>query len=559
MPIQRIICNPPISIARLGESSVPLDAFSWIASEDPHVIGETQIKPQWTLDIQDDGSVIPRMPDRIVLKDSGQLRPVAPFIELWCDVGNDGDEDNWQRQPLTTSVLTAHGLNNANITFEISAMNLKVARRTGDPNHRYGTISPMQIRGDQHTPFTIHAGSLITNAAAIPMIPVDRSIALGRVQVIRPGIQPPDNAGVTWADDVNIETIRIRITPATGEFYGPPGSEQTVLPTSRSRGFSAVKAGNSFLNAAAGWAGATTERVTVRLGEPPSGLVSPGDTYDGAEQSGGNDPSLGIIDDTCEISLSVSIDQNSIGRPALTSTATVFCGPPDYSPDRRPFVSLADSFNDRSGTKDQRNLSITDDELDRWVEDLFERTYETVSLFNVDLWRASFATSLSASQQRASQIPNDQTVAPTRAMGGFDALRDGNISLSAPSTNQPLPVSQRARERHRNLSDIVALKRFIRENPNRFEELIRPAFFVADNENPGATTMQMPPFMRNSNAQPLTLTQWQYELLMEWQRRVLTGPVLVEEEALMPQTLSPAAEQRRARVLEQLNSATDPI
>ena len=35
--------------------------------------------------------------------------------------------------------------------------------------------------------------------------------------------------------------------------------------------------------------------------------------------------------------------------------------------------------------------------------------------------------------------------------------------------------------------------------------------------------MQMPPFMRNSNAEPLTLTEWQYDLVMEWQRRILAG------------------------------------
>ena len=36
--------------------------------------------------------------------------------------------------------------------------------------------------------------------------------------------------------------------------------------------------------------------------------------------------------------------------------------------------------------------------------------------------------------------------------------------------------------------------------------------------------MQMPPFMRASSADPLTLTYWQYNLLMEWADNVAASP-----------------------------------
>jgi len=87
------------------------------------------------------------------------------------------------------------------------------------------------------------------------------------------------------------------------------------------------------------------------------------------------------------------------------------------------------------------------------------------------------------------------------------------------------------------------------------DALIRQPYHSAAEEDGGATTMQMPPFMRNSNAQPLTLAVWQYELLMEWQRRVLAGPVTIEEEGGAPE-LTPAAAKRRAEVLRRLQNAT---
>src|SRR4051812_22391284 len=102
-----------------------MDAFSWVASEEPHLMGETQIRPEWTLDVQSDGSVVSRKPERLVLKDEGRIRPVAPFLELWCDRGDDGDAAGWIRQPLTSSLLAAERLNLAALSFTVTAMNRK--------------------------------------------------------------------------------------------------------------------------------------------------------------------------------------------------------------------------------------------------------------------------------------------------------------------------------------------------------------------------------------------------------------------------------------------------
>ncbi|HEX2481319.1 MAG TPA: hypothetical protein VHQ69_05505, partial [Methylomirabilota bacterium] len=86
-------------------------------------------------------------------------------------------------------------------------------------------------------------------------------------------------------------------------------------------------------------------------------------------------------------------------------------------------------------------------------------------------------------------------------------------------------------------------------------QLVRAPFEVEPPENPNQTTMRMPPFMRQSNAEPLTLAAWQYELLMEWVRAVETSPqVAARRLALRPaaRRMPDAAARRRAEVLERL-------
>ena len=200
--------------------------------EEPRLIGETQIRPEWTLDIEDDGSMAPRMPERFTLKDQGRIRPVAPFIEIWCDTGADNDAANWIRQPLIGSLLAAEGLGRARLSFRVTAMNAKASRRAGDPALRYGTFPPVEIAGDDHARKPLRGVSPPDTGGRPPMIAAGRSIPLGSVQVIRPRPRPADE-GVLWAEAVNVDTLRLRVTPARGAFYGPPGAKEVVEPPDR--------------------------------------------------------------------------------------------------------------------------------------------------------------------------------------------------------------------------------------------------------------------------------------------------------------------------------------
>lgn len=293
-----------------------------------------------------------------------------------------------------------------------------------------------------------------------------------------------------------------------------------------------------------GWLGA----------EGMNAWIAPADTFDGAEQT--NRRSLGIVDDTCELRITVTLDRRVIGMPPIRAHANVFSGPPDFAPDRRPFVSLADELNDRAAPAEiaSRNANLDAEARDRWVEDLFERAFETISLLNVDAWRNARASQLNGAALRPQSIAGDQVPEPERALGGRDALRDGNISLQAPSEHVPLPLYARASQRHRLLADIEALKAFVRADPARLTALLRPPYKVASNENGFASTMQMPPFMRAGDAQPLTVAPWQFELLMAWQSAVTAGPAL-ELLASRDEDMARRAAERRATVLTRLDNS----
>jgi hypothetical protein len=134
------------------------------------------------------------------------------------------------------------------------------------------------------------------------------------------------------------------------------------------------------------------------------------------------------------------------------------------------------------------------------------------------------------------------------AMGSRDLLRVPDEPIQGPLPKVPLPLTQRAINRHRNLAELEELRTLILRNRDRLKELVRPPFHVGPSENAGQTTMQMPPFMRNSNAYPLTLAAWQYDLLFKWVDQVIAA-------AKRPTAaFSPAAAKRRERVLTRLRS-----
>jgi hypothetical protein len=234
----------------------------------------------------------------------------------------------------------------------------------------------------------------------------------------------------------------------------------------------------------------------------------------------------------------------------LTARANIAVGPPHFAPDRRPFLSLADEINDREYDAD-RDAALTPEEYDRWIEDLFERVYETASLLDLDFWRSARGATVPDTLQRESRVPlGDGVEPPEQAMGGMDPLRDPDIAIAARAQGQPYPLSERARERHRSLSDLSQLRAWLLTHPDRLDALIRRPFGVSAEEDGRVTNMQMPPFMRNSNALPLTLAEWQYRLLIKWKNDLIASCLIEAIDQGPP--LSALTAQRRSQVLELL-------
>jgi hypothetical protein len=542
--IMAIFVDPPIAVARLGGSNVPQDAYRWVEANNPRSSANTVIDPWWTLEVLGDGSVEPYMPTEVRFRDGESIRPVAPFFEIWALIGERGSpRSRWHPVPLTPALLQKYGTDESALTIEVDAKNRKAARRMTNPDLVYGTFPPVSVRGDDHDAHTLFATN--PSAVAIPMIPAGRSIPLGSIQVIRSRKQP-HKSGAPWEDDVDIEVIRFRFTPGRGRFYGPP---EAARDTGRDGHGSAVEEVNAFLDPDAGWFGYRT-KVNVE----------PFDTYDAVRNVESNVPSLGVVDDTCEARVTVSLALPGRRKMPLVAHANIFAGPPDFAPDRRPFLSLADELQDRGDDAKARNAALSGADLEHWVQDLFERIFETLSQLNVDSIQLNRSIELTGNQPRPVPIPGDHLNTPGKnAMTRWDRLRNKDAEkVQKPSRVQELPLSEAARDRHRAIQDMDELKALIAEQPKRLEKLIRQPFEVEKGEDPSVSTMRMPPFMRNSNAYPLTLSFWQYDLLMKWVKSVKskhTPPKKAKRAAA--EGISDRAKERLERVLARLPVAKE--
>ena len=217
--ILSIFISPPIAFARLGSSSVPQDAYSWVRSSDPRSDGETTIEPSWSLRVSRDGPIEAFKPTEISFVDnSGNVRPVAPFFEFWARVGEPGGAT--REVPLTKALLTRHNAELADLKVTVDAQNLKAARRTRNPKLGFGTYPPVTITAGAHDPTALLGSSppSATTPMVTPMVPRDRNIRLGSVQMTQSMSQPGD----VPESEVNLATIRLRLTPAKGSFLRSP-------------------------------------------------------------------------------------------------------------------------------------------------------------------------------------------------------------------------------------------------------------------------------------------------------------------------------------------------
>jgi hypothetical protein len=544
--IKSIYFLPPLAIGRLGGGDTPLDSFVWDSDRTIHGAHRTIIRPAISLEVLGDGSLRPFLPNSIQFRDSGLLRPVAPFFELWATLV-DGSF-----HPLTSTLLERCNASLDNVQYEITVANRKAQRRTGSAACAY--IAHANVTASDHARKQLLAYSPHTSAQQ-PLVYKDRPVPLGHFQAIKPLPRVALN--------INLDVLRVRFTPAKGKVYGPPAAiagpasplqQGIALPkvTEGGRLHEIVRPENRILNAHTPW----SQHIMDQNRDDPQ----PSDSYDGANV--GNSQSWGVVDDSCDGIIQAYV---IIGDRRLVASSRVLSSCPDFAPDRRPFYSVADDLADR----DLPNINIDDDPpegREYEIADLFERAFETASLFNLDALRTrAIAENISSPPlpEEAGQPEMDE-----RSMTSADrGIKKGDLGKKIPpyadltgdlfhhppaAVREPgLPYTAAAQFAHAKLCDIETLIDFLRSKPDRVERLVRPPmgrfselagrrrkstpqkFRDPRVERDTYHDMRMPPYMRDSDENPLAVTHRQHDALMQFIRS-LKNPVVVAGRAESP-------------------------
>jgi hypothetical protein len=254
----------------------------------------------------------------------------------------------------------------------------------------------------------------------------------------------------------------------------------------------------------------------------------PADSYDGANV--GNNLSWGVVDDTCDGIIEVQV---AIGGVRYAATTRVLSSCPDFAPDRRPLNTVADDLADRDkgpvpmGTPEEKELALKE------IADLFERAFETASLINLDANRYRGLNENLANGATDTQFPDPPHIGFGSMTGNDTGYADLTAAFFPNSTEKTtqLEFTGVAELRHQELCDIELLLDFLQQNPH-VKKLIRPPFGRlrqfpaippatpnAGFRDPRLTRdqlhdMRMPPYMRDSDALPLSITWRQYDVLM---------------------------------------------
>ena len=510
--IRSVFFTPPVAVARLGGSDTPLDAYVWREDPSLHGGGLTALAPAISLRVEDDGTVTPYRPTELVFRDSEQLRPVAPFLELWVEWA-DGTVG-----PLTGTLLAEAGGSLADVGYTVQAANRKAERRTLDAACGFSATVQFDHAGNAAVDL------LASSPGPAPLVSPDRPVPLGRIQALR-----PQSDSETPLRDV----LRLRFTPAKGLVYGPPSAgEGEGGPGVR---LDIVPPENRILNEGTPW---TSYSLNQPLPHP-----QPADTYDGSgDPLSTDDRSWGVVDDTCDVVVTATV---RVGRETHVGQARVFVGPPDYAPDKRPFFSLLDDLLDREAPDPEFSPRRAEGE----VADLFRRAFETVILNNVDTQRRrAILENAAGAGTYITAAGSLGTTGSLRARLGFDTRReepplanresmtDDDVGYRAGDRNQirsdtAFPYSALAGETHAVLTDLPRLLQFLAEDAGRVRRLVRPPYALVRESAPAQPRppagrrrpwdadaslhdMRMPPYMRDSDASPLSLTRRQYVQLM---------------------------------------------
>ncbi|MEO8380454.1 MAG: hypothetical protein ABI779_12385 [Acidobacteriota bacterium] len=350
--IREIRLLPPLALARLGSSATPMDNYN-VEVDELAPVGFRKLTPALTLKVDRATGAIasattPSAPVRF--KDGTRVKPIAPFLEVWCDRG-DG-----VLRPLTSAILSEEGLTAASVQWRVRVANLKARRRTGAAGDA--------ITADTNA-FSTHALHALTGNC--PNFVAGKTISFGDVQYIQPTPQFPQ--------------IRLRFTPGRGLVLG-----STKEPPNRQ-----VVQDIVYNDATGPW---SRHRDSGALTTAPGGIY--------ANENG---VSRGYLDDTCDGIVEVSL---TLTGNALRSFARISSGPPDYAPDSFPVRTFADELEQALLGPE---IAIEDATLEA-TEEIVRRAFETIRLQNTAALNGNLGGSSMAAHDQGSGRAFEPIMAP---------------------------------------------------------------------------------------------------------------------------------------------------
>ena len=318
---------PPLAIARFGGAPTPMDNYDAIVDpEEP--LGYRRLQPVETLEVDVDSGEIARafVPERLSFSEGGEVRPVAPFLELWALT------DGGQLEPLTIALLQDAGATPAHVRWRVQVANRKAARRTGDEADR--------IEADSGE-LADHARHLLDGRCA--NFWPGKSIPFGHVQYVKPSAAHPQ--------------VRLRFTPAAGNVYGASRTRPAAGRPADPNVTDVVYDGRR-----GRWLGHVDTDNTSTV---------PAFIYRGDSEG----RSVGYLDDGCDGIVRASL---TVAGRTLSAFGRVGAGPPTYAPDALPIRSVADELEQALFGP---TVTPSEATLER-VEEIVRRAFETVRLMN---------------------------------------------------------------------------------------------------------------------------------------------------------------------------------
>jgi hypothetical protein len=338
MTIRELRILPPLAIGRLGASKTPLESYELEVSPD-EPLGFRRIAPRETLLVDTatgeiSGCYVPR---EIRFRDGAEIRPVAPFLEVFALTADDTLE------PLTIELLAGEGLTPSDVRWSVHVANLKAFRRTGK--------APDQI----HARVTVHDHAVTPLLGECENFLPGKRLPLGSVQYLRPTAAFPE--------------IRLRFTPAAGLVYGASMVRRTSATKTEPDPVFEKHEDRILYDASKPWYGHTEGSDFDPTFTNPAQIYAGYDTVDSARVS------WGYLDDECDGIVSVALETK---RGTLTAFGRIGAGPPAFAPDSLPIRTVADDL-------EQALLGPSADAHEvRPAEalEIVRRAFETVRLMN---------------------------------------------------------------------------------------------------------------------------------------------------------------------------------